>query len=199
MRRQHPRTPRDLALRLAVKALNDTMGPHGLVPSLLVFSALPTCPAPLQHKPRQVDRFKALNAARREMEASVAEQHIRLALTSKLPLATRFNLEPGQQVRVYREEHRRWIGPYNKVARISDKQVYITDGKTTRPFNITHVIPATAISKDTDWKQTLRHLDNQTDHHITSVFLVEILKRNDPRFYIPECQQAIIKENNVLL
>lgn len=100
---QHPKTSQDLALRLSIKTLNDKMGPHGLVSSLLVFSALSTCPAPLQHKPIQIDRFKLLKSARREMEAYVYEQRIRTALTSKLLPATRFHLTPGQEVRLYRE------------------------------------------------------------------------------------------------
>jgi hypothetical protein len=37
----HPDLPSELMLALAVKAMNDTAGPHGLVPSLLLFGVLP--------------------------------------------------------------------------------------------------------------------------------------------------------------
>lgn len=77
IRSEHTKIESDVALRLGIKALNDTMGPNGLVPSLLVFGVLPTWPAPLKHNPRQTDRFKAMNTARREMESFVAQQRIR--------------------------------------------------------------------------------------------------------------------------
>ena len=35
----------DLTMRLSVKAINDTMDPEGLIPSLLVFGVLPRFPA----------------------------------------------------------------------------------------------------------------------------------------------------------
>jgi hypothetical protein len=36
-----PRVDKDVALQMAFKALNDTAGPDGLVPTLLVFGAYP--------------------------------------------------------------------------------------------------------------------------------------------------------------
>ncbi len=62
----------DVRLSVAVHALKNTAGPHGLVPTLLVFGTLPKIPlANVAHlAPDQRDRFAALEAARREMEKS---------------------------------------------------------------------------------------------------------------------------------
>lgn len=190
---QHPKLPKELVLRLAIKALNDTMGPHGLVPSLLVFGVLPTCPAPVQSRKSQVERFKAMNTARREMEAYVAEQRIKTALKSRLPPATKFNIQLGQSVRVYREQERKWVGPYT-VDRISHKTVHVTDGTTVKPFNITQVIPADTKLKDVDWKHTENTLTTTVDNNFAATFLVEVLRKSDPRFHTLECQHAILKD-----
>jgi hypothetical protein len=37
----HPELPSNLRLSIAIKAINDTAGPEGIVPSLLAFGALP--------------------------------------------------------------------------------------------------------------------------------------------------------------
>ena len=39
IREEYPSASRELALQTALKAVNDTVGPNGLVPTLLVFSA----------------------------------------------------------------------------------------------------------------------------------------------------------------
>ena len=64
-------------LRLSVKAINDTMGPNGLVPSLLVFGVLPSFPGPTSNNIPQKERMEALRKAKAEMEAIVAEQRIK--------------------------------------------------------------------------------------------------------------------------
>lgn len=138
-----------------------------------------------------------MNTARREMEAYVAEQRICTALQSRLPPATKFALKLGQDVRVYREEHRKWVGPY-KIDRITDKMIYVTDGKVTKPFNVTQVIPAGNTNKDTDWKNTLAEMEAMTDNNFALIYFVEILRSGDPRFHTPDCQQEILKELNGL-
>jgi hypothetical protein len=39
-----PGLPREVALRVAVKALNECVGPNGLTPTLLVFGTIPQLP-----------------------------------------------------------------------------------------------------------------------------------------------------------
>ena len=38
---KHPKTPPHMALAASVKAMNDTLGPEGFVPSALVFGEFP--------------------------------------------------------------------------------------------------------------------------------------------------------------
>lgn len=45
IRSEAPTIPHEFAIRLAVKSMNDTMGPEGLVPSLLVFGITPRFPS----------------------------------------------------------------------------------------------------------------------------------------------------------
>ena len=55
-----------LALQLAIKAMNDTSGPEGLVPSLLVFGVLPRFPPLSPDLPGHKDRMTAMNSARQQ-------------------------------------------------------------------------------------------------------------------------------------
>jgi len=41
IRKELPRLPKQFALQTAMKAVNDTAGPEGIVPTLLVFGAYP--------------------------------------------------------------------------------------------------------------------------------------------------------------
>lgn len=81
---------------------------------------------------------------------------------------------------------------------INDKKFSVWDRKTTKPFNIKQVTPETPTAKDFDWTTTLQQLDKQSDVNLAFTFLVEILRSSDPRFNIPEYQQAIVKELNGL-
>jgi hypothetical protein len=74
-----------LRLRIAVKAINDTMGTNGLVPSLLVFGVVPRFPPMIIDLPKQRDRMAAHAAAQMEMSAIVSENRITAALTHNVP------------------------------------------------------------------------------------------------------------------
>ena len=56
-------------------ALNNTAGPEGLTPTLLVFGMIPKLPLghPENKATNQRDRFKATETARKEMETITAE------------------------------------------------------------------------------------------------------------------------------
>lgn len=42
----HPRTPKEIILSHAVKAVNDVSGPDGITPSLLAFGTMPSMITP---------------------------------------------------------------------------------------------------------------------------------------------------------
>ena len=129
---------------------------------------------PITNKPltNQKTRLQAIVDARLEMGRIVTEQRIARALKSKLPPAVTHNLNPGDNVLVFREKKKRWIGPY-RVSRIEEKRIFITDGKSTRPFSITQVLPYTADKRDLELKRLLKglaELQSQPDIAITEVF-----------------------------
>ena len=65
----HKKTDRDLALALAVKAMNDTLGPEGLVPSVLVFGQYPKFNIPSSKpsaKTTQISRKMVAETARKQ-------------------------------------------------------------------------------------------------------------------------------------
>lgn len=65
----HPVVDRELPLRLVVKACNDTRGPDGLDPSLLVLSTLSTLAIVSRNNPAQAKSMEAMQTASEEMES----------------------------------------------------------------------------------------------------------------------------------
>jgi hypothetical protein len=88
----------DVALRISVKAMNDTMNYDGLVPSLLVFGIMPRYPGIRTELPAQAERMRALDVARTEMETITCELRLRKALTSSFPPASSQRYEIGEKI-----------------------------------------------------------------------------------------------------
>lgn len=95
-----------VSLQIAVKAMNDTMGPEGLVPSMLVFGTLPRLSPHSTTLPNHVDRMHAMEVARLEMTNITAKIKLQRALRSKLPPATKYLVNTGDQVYVQNEKER---------------------------------------------------------------------------------------------
>ena len=109
---QRPDLDPAIILQIGVGALNNTAGPEGLVPTLLVFGMAPKLPlAHIEHLiPSQRQRFAAMELARREMEAIVAELRVKVAATTKTPHFEAF--KPGDLALVRRENNRIMQGPH---------------------------------------------------------------------------------------
>ena len=87
---EHLATEPELALVHSVKAMNDTLGPEGLVPSAFVFGEFPKVftPAEEPHPRATVESRAAIaSRARREMEQHMAKLRIRRALHHAIPSA----------------------------------------------------------------------------------------------------------------
>lgn len=69
LRTHYPHMEIETSLRYAVKGINDTMGPEGLVASLLVFGTVPTAPTMNKDIASQLDHVGALDLARKEMSS----------------------------------------------------------------------------------------------------------------------------------
>jgi len=87
----HPSMQRQVLLAVAVKAMNDTLGPEGVVPSALVFGEFPslrTFEGPVIPRPSLAERALAAQEARRYMARHLAEVRIKRALHHQTPSAT---------------------------------------------------------------------------------------------------------------
>lgn len=142
IRTSEPTISPALALRLAVKTMNDTIGPNGLVHTLLVFGTLPRLPTGTSPFPDQDARHRALSTARREYETIVSHRRIREALNSRVPPAADRIIVPGDRVRVFLETNGRLSIPH-KVLSVIDKQIWLdVDGRRVQ-HNISQVVPVT--------------------------------------------------------
>lgn len=148
-----------MALPLAQKAVNDTVVPSGLVPSLLVFGMIPRFPSVNSELPEQTDRMIALELAQVVMASISAKLRIQKALRARLPPVSQHNIKPSGQVFIYKEKERRWKGPF-EVASVDGKNTMVDRHKNGKPwkYNISHLIP--------------EHLVNDTGlvNHVHSAF-----------------------------
>jgi hypothetical protein len=119
--------------------MNDTMGPEGLVPTLLVFGSVPRLSIGDQ-LPSQNERMSAMKSARCEMYSIVSELRINRTLYSKTLCGAMRVFHPRELARVYRECPNMWTGPF-AVVRVERKTVYVLDGIVEKPFAITSVKP----------------------------------------------------------
>lgn len=113
-----PRTETDNdCLQLAVKAVNDTLGPEGLCPTLLVYGSIPR---PLRRTPAetQIRRAEALDMAMKLVQKEQAKRKIALAMRhpggpkAKEHEAELQRLPAGAPVLVNREKTKRCEGPF---------------------------------------------------------------------------------------
>lgn len=92
--------------------MKDKVRPSGLVPTLMVFGALPSLPVTTIRYPMKSEHMSALLLARKEMARLVASSRIAQALSSTLPPSTRYRIDPGDRVRFYREQTVKWERPF---------------------------------------------------------------------------------------
>ena len=94
----HTNLDPEIALRLAVKGINDTKSAKGVVPSLLVYGSLPTFLAVNMSAAEKKTRMEALQAARKERASITGKLRIQQAQRSRLPAATEYIIRPGDKV-----------------------------------------------------------------------------------------------------
>lgn len=126
IRHEYPSANPKTILRVAVKAMNDTMGENGLVPSRLVFGILPRFPILNSNLPSQKERMEIIKTAHAEMNSIIAERRITAALTRNVPSAADRHYKPNDEVLVYDEQSQQWKGPYI-VLECKDRMVNVTD------------------------------------------------------------------------
>ena len=98
---------RQVLLAPAVKAMNDTLGPEGIVPSSLVFGEYPSLRSfvgPVLPRPSLAVRAEVAQEARQLMAKYMAQVRIVRALKHNTPSATDHVYQPGDKVLVWREK-----------------------------------------------------------------------------------------------
>ncbi len=110
-------------LQLAVKSVNDTTGPEGLCPTLLVFGAIPK-PARPGMATTQLERARAVDAAMSEVSKVYARTRVKFGLRHKGPAGNERNdldaLFPGAHVLVYRKKANSWEGPFTFIDKMGE-------------------------------------------------------------------------------
>lgn len=142
VRNEHNELDNDDILSIAVKACNDTAGPNGLVPTLLVFGVMPRFPLNPIDLPDQVERMRAMESARMEMAQVISKTRLDTALRSNVPTAADQapNIMIGSEVLVFRERQRKWIGPF-RVLDVQGKMIHIDIKRGQPRYSIDKVKP----------------------------------------------------------
>ena len=128
-------------LQMAVKAVNDTAGPDGLVPTLLVFGAYPRVSSDSPPSPTIVHRAEAIQKAMKALRKAAAERAVNNALNTRNGPAIDkvLSLPLQSEVMVWREKTG-WQGPY-KVINMKDHDVTIDMVNGPATFRSTVVKP----------------------------------------------------------
>ena len=209
----HPSMQRQVLLALAVKAMNDTLGPEGIVPSSLVFGEFPSLRSfvgPAVPRPTLAERAEAAQEARQLMAKHLAQVRINRALKHNTPVATDRVFQPGDKVLLWREkvvENRigEWVGPYTVKSFDENSRIVLVQKSEDAPherYNITQVKhllePETAsISFVDDVRRTFSVFSNKDRTFDT--YLTEVVGKHDPRASSPEMKDAISNEVRDLL
>ena len=134
----YPSADKNLLLAFAVKGMNDTLGPEGLVPSALVFGEFPPAYTKTEvpkARPSLSLRAEIANTARKEMNEHMAKLRVNRALKHKAASSTDSIFTPGDEVLVWREKivnHRigEWIGPFIvDSVEVDKKIIFVRDEK----------------------------------------------------------------------
>lgn len=144
IRMAHPGLSQEVALSMATAAMNQTTGPRGLVPTLLVFGVIPRMPVTPLPLPARRDRVLAMVTARNEMVAQVARVRVRTALAARVPVAADREVAVGMQVMAYREPPvDQCEGPCTTVA-VKEKTVWLAIDGQLKQFGVDKVKPYTS-------------------------------------------------------
>lgn len=208
----YPKADKHLTLSLSVKAMNDTLGPAGVVPSALVFGEYPPVFTRSENppsRPNLEERAKIASDARKEMERHMAKMRVDRALRHAVPPAADVSFSSNDKVLVWRERIvggriGEWIGPFPVATwDPARKLVYIRDVKVgpPRPFNLAQVKKylepeAAAYTHVLEIVEGLRRLSHADANETLSmdVMLTEVLDPDDPRIKSVKMKAAIKNE-----
>lgn len=154
------------ALQMAFKALNDSVGPHGLVPTLLVFGAYPRMSDSDPPAPTLVQRAHAMRRAMDEVRKYNSSRQVQDALNTRNGPSTAaiHDLPLNSPVLVFREGNAghagAWRGPF-KFLGIDGETALIESPNGPTKFRTTSVKP---FFIDPDLTEAIEHRDEATEH-----------------------------------
>ena len=172
-----PDLSKEMALQMAFKAINDTAGPDGLIPTLLVYGAYPRITEYDPPSPTTTQRAMAIRKAMAELQKIKAKQQVANALNQRNgPITTSVkDLPLNSDVLVWREgntgQSGSWKGPY-KLLRIEGESCVIALPREPKHFRITSVKPYYIDPELTDQEP------QSTDHEDQTL---SVNDRNDPQ------------------
>lgn len=140
---EHSNLSEEVRLALSVKAMNDTAGPGGYVPSFLVFGTMPRISEVKARSESQEERMKTLLKACAEYETIIASKRVSHAMNMTPAPASSYKFLPGKPVYFYRENWKKWTGPHI-VIHIEGKKALVDMGERhgAKSFNIAQPKPA---------------------------------------------------------
>jgi hypothetical protein len=116
---------KEAILQMAVKAVNDTAVPNGLVPTLLVFGAFPRVTLDSPPTPSTLKRAEAITKAMKALRKLRAERQVRAALATRNgPNADDVLTAPLQTKMLVWREKDGWQGPFSLVS-VSNNDVVL--------------------------------------------------------------------------
>lgn len=174
VRADHPNAPITLALSISVSAMNQTAGPRGLSPILLVFEVHPRMPVNPVDLSNRRERCRALLDGRADMTKQIAWDRLDRALRAQVPQAAAVDIRPGMDVLVYREKPvDKWEGPY-RVVSCSSKQVRLDVNDNAMMFSIAKVKEYAPAPVTGDAGEPSETPASATDKDIGSILVVII-------------------------
>ncbi|CAD6501641.1 BgTH12-01891 [Blumeria graminis f. sp. triticale] len=166
-----------LALKMTFKAINDSVGPNGLVPILLVFGAYPRMVKEDATSPSVTQRTEALRKAMKELEQIRATRQVNDALNMRNgPSTTAIHALPlNSPVMVWREGNANqagsWTVPY-KLLDVNSETCTLELPSGPTKFRSTSVKPYLT--------ETTKLVPDNDDFGITAMEQVTFSSENDP-------------------
>jgi hypothetical protein len=180
-------------LQMAVKALNDTAGPNGLVPTLLVFGTYPRINADSPPSPDITQRADAVRKAMRMLRNERAKLNVNRAINTRNGPSTHdvLNLPLNSEIMVWREKGG-WKGPYKlKGIQGQDAIVDMENGPVT--FRCTQTKPYNRL-QHTYEPDTTTQTPNMEELAPVRIEPPQVRKRGRPRKIVqPEAEPAPVQ------
>ena len=157
---------KEIRLQMAVKAVNDTAGYDGLVPTLLVFGTYPRMSNSDAPTLSTAERARSIKSAMTEVAKLHAKRQVRDALHQRNgPNISQIHDSPiGSLVLVWRIHQKKWTGPYKLLA-IKDETCTVELPSGPTEFRTTIVKPffEESTTNDKNNKTTENHEPNPNE------------------------------------